>query len=36
MSDLKDKEFVEGIVKTSVTKPEGVSIKRTGEEMGVV
>lgn len=36
MSDYKDKEFLEMVVKSIVAHPEGVSVDRTVDEMGVL
>ena len=36
MAEEQDKQFLENVVKTIVSKPEGVSVERTVDEMGVL
>ncbi len=36
MAEEKDKQFLETIVKTIVSKPEAVQVERTVDEMGVL
>ena len=36
MSEVQDKDFLEYIVKAIVSKPEGVKVERTVDEMGVL